>query len=157
MGTHKEKPIFRGLTIAAAGDLGGGQWTDASVARWVELRAGKFVRETDDWDAVTHLVCSADEFKRMGATGAFFSSLLPPPLFCCLLEGTKCELSSLIIPNMRPDSQSGAQTAEDVPDRDQGLARGFDAQAEAAARGAVFASDGAEEGAPTREEADAPC
>ncbi|KAL2260577.1 hypothetical protein VTK26DRAFT_5356 [Humicola hyalothermophila] len=41
---RKEKPIFRGLTIAVAGDLGGGQWTDANIARWVALRGGAFVR-----------------------------------------------------------------------------------------------------------------
>lgn len=49
MRTRKEKPIFRGLTIAAAGDLAEGgrrssQWTDTNITRWVELREGKFVR-----------------------------------------------------------------------------------------------------------------
>ncbi|SPQ26141.1 e3e54035-b881-4713-b636-979b6256acb3 [Thermothielavioides terrestris] len=65
MGKGKEKPIFRGLTIAAAGDLGGGQWTDANIARWVGLREGSFVRDMSE--AVTHVVCSADEFKRRGS------------------------------------------------------------------------------------------
>ncbi|KAK3897756.1 hypothetical protein C8A05DRAFT_38670 [Staphylotrichum tortipilum] len=45
MRTRKEKPIFRGLTIAATGNLGGGaQWTDTNIARWVGLRLGRFVR-----------------------------------------------------------------------------------------------------------------
>ncbi|KAH6841105.1 hypothetical protein B0I37DRAFT_357920 [Chaetomium sp. MPI-CAGE-AT-0009] len=46
MRTRKEKPIFRGLTIAAVGNLGGSaQWTDANLARWVGLREGRFVRD----------------------------------------------------------------------------------------------------------------
>ncbi|KAK4242411.1 hypothetical protein C8A03DRAFT_29342 [Achaetomium macrosporum] len=64
MGTRKEKPIFRGLTIAAAGYLGGGQWTDTAISRWVGLREGKFVREMSE--DVTHLVGLEDEFWRMG-------------------------------------------------------------------------------------------
>lgn len=46
MRARKEKPIFRGLTIAAVGSLGGSaQWSDANIARWVGLREGRFVRE----------------------------------------------------------------------------------------------------------------
>ena len=45
MRTRKEKPIFRGLTIAAHGPLGGSeQWTDTNITRWVTLREGRFVR-----------------------------------------------------------------------------------------------------------------
>ncbi|KAK4034920.1 hypothetical protein C8A01DRAFT_18363 [Parachaetomium inaequale] len=63
MRARKEKPIFRGLTIAAAGDLGGSaQWTDANISRWVGLREGKFVRAMGE--DVTHVVCSGEEFKR---------------------------------------------------------------------------------------------
>lgn len=40
----KVRPIFRGLVIVVAGDLGGGQWTDTNIARWVGQRAGKFLR-----------------------------------------------------------------------------------------------------------------
>ncbi|KAL2155869.1 hypothetical protein VTH82DRAFT_611 [Thermothelomyces myriococcoides] len=59
----KVKPIFRGLTIAAAGDLGGSaQWTDTNIARWVSLREGRFVREMSD--EVTHVVCSSEEFRK---------------------------------------------------------------------------------------------
>ncbi|KAL2134271.1 hypothetical protein VTI74DRAFT_638 [Chaetomium olivicolor] len=73
MRARKEKPIFRGLTIAAVGDLGGSaQWTDTNIARWVGLREGKFVR---DWElgkeaesaveeGITHVVCSQEEFRR---------------------------------------------------------------------------------------------
>jgi hypothetical protein len=111
MRTRKEKPIFRGLTIAGAGPLGGSeQWTDANIARWVGLRAGKFVRVGsgscsgsgvengkekgkgkgdrdgiggtggggaccgDDklsglGEEVTHVVCTREEFRRMGGVG----------------------------------------------------------------------------------------
>ncbi|KAL2018904.1 hypothetical protein VTK56DRAFT_10271 [Thermocarpiscus australiensis] len=64
MRSRKEKPIFRGFTIAVAGDLGGGQWSDANIERWVKLREGRFVRQMDD--SVTHLVCSDEEFQRRG-------------------------------------------------------------------------------------------
>jgi hypothetical protein len=69
MRNRKVKPIFRGLTIAVAGDLGGGQWSDANISHWVELREGKFVREMSE--DVTHLVCNGDEFRRMGGMGTF--------------------------------------------------------------------------------------
>ena len=76
MRTRKEKPIFRGYTIAAAGNLGGSaQWTDANIARWIELREGKFVRAMGE--DVTHVVCSGEEFKRRGAFGTSF----PCPVF----------------------------------------------------------------------------
>ena len=65
---RKEKPIFEGVTVAIAGELGG-QWTDTNVARWVHLRGGKLVQTLED--SVTHLVCSADEFKARGAKGTF--------------------------------------------------------------------------------------
>lgn len=68
--TRKEKPIFRGLAIAVAGDLGGGQWTDTNIARWVGLREGRFAGRDLDGD-VTHLVCSEGEFRRRGAVGEF--------------------------------------------------------------------------------------
>ncbi|KAG7290267.1 hypothetical protein NEMBOFW57_000266 [Staphylotrichum longicolle] len=111
MRVRKEKPIFRGLTIAGAGNLGGSaQWTDANIARWVELREGKFVRVSAGpghgsasasgpiprngdvipgadgggggggggagcghgkvgkglGEEVTHVVCTGEEFRRMG-------------------------------------------------------------------------------------------
>jgi hypothetical protein len=73
MRIRKEKPIFRGLTIAAAGDLGGSaQWTDANIARWVGLREGKFVRAMGE--DVTHVVCSGEEFRRREDFGTFFPS-----------------------------------------------------------------------------------
>lgn len=61
-----EKPIFRDLIIAIAGDLGG-QWTDANIQRWVTMRAGKFNQDMDG--SVTHLVCSPEEFKKKGSRG----------------------------------------------------------------------------------------
>lgn len=69
-----EKPIFRDLTIAVAGDLGG-QWTDTNIQRWVALRAGKFAQEIDA--SVTHLVCSHDEFKKKGSRGMSTSPSSP--------------------------------------------------------------------------------
>lgn len=108
MRVRKEKPIFRGLTIAGAGNLGGSaQWTDANIARWVELREGKFVRVSAGpghgsgsvpiprnsdgpgadggggggagcghgkfgkglGEEVTHVVCTGEEFRRMGGVG----------------------------------------------------------------------------------------
>lgn len=68
MRSRKEKPIFRGLTIAVAGDLGG-QWTDINIARWVGLREGRFTRAMDE--SVTHLVCSNEEFRRRSSMGEF--------------------------------------------------------------------------------------
>lgn len=68
------KPIFRGLTIAVVGDLGGNpSWTDTNITRWVELRKGRFVREMSD--DVTHVLCSKEEFKRMGPMGASQSNI----------------------------------------------------------------------------------
>jgi len=59
MRSRKEKPIFRSLTIAAGGDLqGGDQWTDKNIARWVGLREGKFTRTWSD--DVTHVMCSRE-------------------------------------------------------------------------------------------------
>ena len=55
----KEKPIFKNLVIAIAGDLGG-QWTETNICRWVSLRSGRFSLDMDE--SVTHLVCSAVEF-----------------------------------------------------------------------------------------------
>ncbi|KAK3333539.1 hypothetical protein B0T19DRAFT_440293 [Cercophora scortea] len=63
MPVAKQKPIFKGLTIALAGELGG-QWTETNIARWVGLREGTFVQQMDE--SVTHLVCSAEEFKKNG-------------------------------------------------------------------------------------------
>ncbi|KAK4151764.1 hypothetical protein C8A00DRAFT_35574 [Chaetomidium leptoderma] len=86
MRSRKEKPIFRGLTIAAAGPLGGSdQWTDANIVRWVGLREGKFVREMGEdkdkgeGEEVTHLVCSAEEFRRRGG---MVKSALKRPKTC---------------------------------------------------------------------------
>jgi hypothetical protein len=78
----KPKPIFRGLTIVAVGDLGGStQWTDTNMARWIGLREGKFVRDErlvremlGESHQVTHLVCSGKEFRRMGGLGTYFFS-----------------------------------------------------------------------------------
>ncbi|KAK4123919.1 hypothetical protein N657DRAFT_690567 [Parathielavia appendiculata] len=74
MAKHKklapeEKTIFRGLTIARAGDLNAKkgrrkQWSDASIAQWVVLHGSKFVGEKLDGD-VTHPVWSKEEFRRM--------------------------------------------------------------------------------------------
>ncbi|KAK3296244.1 uncharacterized protein B0H64DRAFT_461274 [Chaetomium fimeti] len=94
MRSRKEKPIFRGLTIAAVGNLGGSaQWTDTNIARWVGLREGRFVRDGAGAGAgasvsmgagkiigvgngegtgaggdaeVTHVVCTGEEFRRRG-------------------------------------------------------------------------------------------
>ncbi|KAH6627648.1 hypothetical protein F5144DRAFT_514315 [Chaetomium tenue] len=88
MRTRKEKPIFRGLTIAAVGSLGGSaQWSDANITRWVGLREGRFVRDGvgvdvaaggsvgadvgegvhgDGGGEVTHVVCTGEEFRRAG-------------------------------------------------------------------------------------------
>ncbi|EAQ88985.1 hypothetical protein CHGG_05604 [Chaetomium globosum CBS 148.51] len=91
MRTRKEKPIFRGLTIAAVGSLGGSaQWSDTNIARWVGLREGRFVRDGvgvgvvagggslsvgvgeggdgggDGDGEVTHVVCTGEEFRRAG-------------------------------------------------------------------------------------------
>ena len=99
MRTRKEKPIFRGLTIAAVGNLGGSaQWSDANITRWVGLREGRFVRDgagmrlglglglsisagvnIGDGEVggrgreveVTHVVCTGEEFKRGGKVGAY--------------------------------------------------------------------------------------
>ena len=94
MRTRKEKPIFRGLTIAAVGNLGGSaQWSDTNITRWVGLREGRFVRDgagmalsvsagtsiggedgvgrSGDVE-VTHVVCTGEEFKRGGRLGTYF-------------------------------------------------------------------------------------
>lgn len=100
MRTRKEKPIFRGLTIAAHGPLGGSeQWTDTNITRWVTLREGRFVRiggggggggESNGGSAekgkgvegkgngdevlgeeVTHVVCSKEVFWGRGGVGEF--------------------------------------------------------------------------------------
>ncbi|KAK4138213.1 hypothetical protein BT67DRAFT_475401 [Trichocladium antarcticum] len=64
---RREKPIFRGFAIALAGDfgdLGGGQWTDANIARWIGLRGGMFAgRAPLPTRTVTHLVCTAEAFR----------------------------------------------------------------------------------------------
>jgi hypothetical protein len=94
MRTRKEKPIFRGLTIAAVGNLGGSaQWSDANITRWVGLREGRFVRDGAGMALgvstgtsiggedgvgrggdveVTHVVCTGEEFKRGGKLGTYF-------------------------------------------------------------------------------------
>ncbi|KAK0723083.1 hypothetical protein B0T26DRAFT_674697 [Lasiosphaeria miniovina] len=76
----KLKPIFRGLTVAMAGELGG-QWTENNIARWVRLRDGAFSYQIDA--SVTHLLCSADEFKKRGARvkAALKKRLLPEAKF----------------------------------------------------------------------------
>lgn len=84
MRSRKEKPIFRGLTIAVAGDLGG-QWTDINIARWVELREGRFTRAMDE--SVTHLVCSNEEFRRKSSMGEFFLVL---SLFLLIMHRVGC-------------------------------------------------------------------
>ncbi|KAK3944285.1 hypothetical protein QBC46DRAFT_441987 [Diplogelasinospora grovesii] len=63
MPSKKEKPIFRNLTIATAGDLGG-QWTETNIARWVGLREGNFTHQMDN--SVTHLLCTTEMFKERG-------------------------------------------------------------------------------------------
>lgn len=71
--TRKEKPIFRGLRIAVAGDLTAtsSQWTDTNTSRWVGLRDGQFVGSGEAIDAgVTHLICEKAEFERRGSRGA---------------------------------------------------------------------------------------
>ncbi|KAK0711581.1 hypothetical protein B0H67DRAFT_541329 [Lasiosphaeris hirsuta] len=61
MPPRKEKPIFQGITIALAGDLGG-QWSETNITRWVSLRAGVLSNQMDS--SVTHLICSEHEFKK---------------------------------------------------------------------------------------------
>lgn len=73
--TRKERPIFRGLNIAVAGDLtsANSQWTDANIARWVGFREGRFVGSGEAIDGcVTHLVCEKGEFERHGSRGMSF-------------------------------------------------------------------------------------
>ncbi|KAK3692414.1 hypothetical protein B0T22DRAFT_13035 [Podospora appendiculata] len=77
----KQKPIFEGLTIALAGELGG-QWTETNIARWVGLREGTFVQQMDE--SVTHLVCSAEEFKKNG-----------PKVKAALSRKGKCDVVTL--------------------------------------------------------------
>jgi hypothetical protein len=93
MRTAKPKPIFRGLTIAAVGDLrrenGSDQWTDPNITRWVTLREGRFVR-LDPHAAnlsteVTHVICSEEEFRRRGLLGECsycYRCLVVHMLFC---------------------------------------------------------------------------
>ncbi len=103
MRTRKEKPIFRGLTIAAHGPLGGSeQWTDTNITRWVTLREGRFARigavdssggisgvekgkgkgdKKDNGEGVlgeevTHVVCSKEVFWKGGRVGKFSFPLL---------------------------------------------------------------------------------
>ncbi len=63
-----EKPIFDGITVAVAGDLGQG-WTETHVTQWVKLRKGNFAQEIDE--SVTHLVCSLDEYKKKTRKGTY--------------------------------------------------------------------------------------
>jgi hypothetical protein len=95
--TAKEKPIFKDLLIATAGDLGG-QWTDVNIARWVGLREGRLSTERRRLeDGVTHLVCSAEEFRNRNGGGgglglfllffSFFHLLLLPPFWAFFFLG----------------------------------------------------------------------
>ncbi|KAK3391770.1 hypothetical protein B0T20DRAFT_64743 [Sordaria brevicollis] len=62
-GTGRCKPIFRGLNIAISGTFEG-QWTDANISKWVNLRAAKFSSQMSE--DVTHLVCTKEEFEKKG-------------------------------------------------------------------------------------------
>jgi hypothetical protein len=80
MPPRREKPIFKNITIAIAGDLGG-QWSDTNITRWVTQREGTFSQQMDE--SATHLICSQDEFKKRGPRGEFE--------FCCLRrEADRC-------------------------------------------------------------------
>lgn len=65
-----EKPIFKGLVICVAGDLGR-DWSDEAILRWVKLRDGTVVQEMND--SVTHLLCHMDDFKRKCSKGNIMS------------------------------------------------------------------------------------
>lgn len=108
----KVKPIFRGLTIAAAGDLGGSaQWTDTNIARWVSLREGRFVREMSD--EVTHVVCSSEEFRK----GKGLSRFLPSHAFFLLVGCLQSALGVLLVLTRALNSKDGSQAPQDLPDR----------------------------------------
>ncbi len=53
--------VFKGLTIAMAGDSGQG-WSEASIETWIKNEDGKFSSTVTD--AVTHLLCTKEEFKK---------------------------------------------------------------------------------------------
>ena len=53
--------VFRGLTIAIAGDSGEG-WSEASIEAWIKNEDGKFSSTVTD--SVTHLLCTEEEFKK---------------------------------------------------------------------------------------------
>ena len=53
--------VFKGLTIAMAGDSGQG-WSEASIETWIKNEDGKFSSTVTD--AVTHLLCTKEELQK---------------------------------------------------------------------------------------------
>lgn len=57
----KPQPIFKGVVVAVAGDLGLEEWNDENLARYVRSHSGRF--STDFDDSVTHLVATKKQFE----------------------------------------------------------------------------------------------
>lgn len=112
MRTRKEKPIFRGQTIGAVGDLtranGSNQWTDTNITRWVTLREGRFIRldghAASLREEVTHVVCSKKEFERRGSLRKYLLAFTPCSrgllirayvVKAALKRGKKCQIVTL--------------------------------------------------------------